>query len=238
MDKSKDKVAQRIAQDKQASAKENRKARAGRLRRIRSLANMERPEFVKRYGVNWNTYKDWEIAKRNSIPKKRAYELAEKLKVDGIIVDAEWLLFGIGNEPYRVAADRIKMLEQNTESFDTALNEEKQIEEELAVFMSGNHNTISFEVSDETMLPFYAKGDIVAGIKYAEEDFEKLIGKICIVQIANNQLFLRKLQNGKKKRQYTLLIINPNFSDENNIYNTEIISAAPVLWSRRRQSLF
>jgi len=214
-------------------SKQDIKARGERLKRIRQLTGLERKEFSEQYAFNPQTYQDWEIAKRNSIPKSKALLLIEKLKQDGYIVTLEWLIDGHGMLPYYVTDECIhKMLKSQT-ALPAYIQEENQINNELGLFLLGHNDSISLIIPDEAMQPFYKQGDIVAGIKCDDHDRDKYLGQDCIVQLQNDQLLLRRLAKGRDSNTYTLIAINPNVIDK-NLYDIELKNIAPVLWLRRK----
>jgi transcriptional regulator with XRE-family HTH domain len=210
----------------------DKKARGKRLRQLRRVTDLEQSEFAEKYAINPVTYRDWESATRNSIPEAKARKLIERLKYDGIVVTIEWLLFGVGMAPYCISSKRVREIVQAGASLEIFLNEDQAIKEELALFMLQN-DAVSLEIADNVMLPCYKTGDLVAGIKRYGSHIEKLVGCDCIVTYANS-LLLRRLERGKEKHAFTLLTLNPNATIEAVVYDVPIISAAPVLWLRRR----
>ncbi len=85
------------------------------------------------------------------------------------------------------------------------------------------------------MLPFYRKGDYVAGIQYFEADIQKAVGQDCIVLLKTKQLLLRHLRY-HQETGFTLVCINPDTTAHPYVLeNQELISVAPVIWHRRKR---
>ena len=211
---------------------DDHKKRASRLKQVRRLLNMDRDEFAKYCDYNFVTYKDWETARRNTIPTAKAITLFEQLKTEGVFVDLDWFLYGLGNEPYKSITKF-----QSGQSIDDLQLHDKAIQEELSVFLSNNLDAVWLMLPDNSMAPFYKKNDIVAGIKFCGDEINKLIGKDCIVQLDNQQL-LRKIQSGREQGVYTLVANNADEGGQQIVYDVSLKYAAPVVWLRRKGVVF
>ncbi len=219
--------------DKQKNT-DNQKTRAKRLKQVRRLLNMDREEFAEYCHFNTVTYKDWETARRNTIPAAKADELFDYLKKEGIFVSLEWFLKGAGPEPYRVLNwhDKEGVSQHEISDVQILIAEDVFIKKELSLFLINHADATWFILPDDTMAPFYQKGDVVAGIQYQSKDFHRLIGKDCIVHV-NHQPLLRKVQAGRETGLYSLIATQVISGQEQIIYDVKLELAAPVVWLRR-----
>jgi transcriptional regulator with XRE-family HTH domain len=215
--------------EKQIDTKSSPQAKAERVRSIRAMAGFSRREMQEIYGINGNTLSGWERGIHTGLSKKGALQLITMLKDKNISCTVDWLLHGIGSGPQQFA----NAVNINIEI--TADVETKSIHEEIAVFRKNHHNTLDLIVQDNTMAPFFFIGDYVMGIQH-KQSFHKYIGLDCIIELANGEIMLRKLAKGRADNRYSLICSNldPN-SLEQNHYDVEIISLAPVIFTRRSE---
>ncbi len=200
--------------------------RGNRVRFVReSILKMKRPDFCEGSSLNENTIKGWELAKHGGLTEKGAKKLVIHLTNLGIHCNINWLLYGIGNQPQKLNGFI------SLEGFEQLRNEQDQIAEELLVFRRQG-NTLDTIINDDTMLPFYQYNDYVAGIR---EDIVNCINLDCIIIDEQNQLHVKLLKKGNLKGHYHLLGHNINSSkiSTSNLFNTKIIVAAPIIWTRR-----
>lgn len=205
-----------------------------RLRQLRTFCGMDREEFAERYQLAALTLRDWELAVRNSIPLKKAEILADKLRKDDVVLNTLWLEHGIGCEPIRLHRERLRNLSRDPEELNIQIDVEKQINDELTMFMLGHPETIAHIIEDEAMAPFYHRGDIVAGIKCGKQNILTCIGKDCIIVTEDNKILLRRVQEGKNFKTFSLLPLNLNAGQEMILCDREPEQIAPVLWVRHR----
>ena len=208
-----------------------------RLRRARILAGIStRREFQEKYHISANTLQGWEQGK-NPLSKKGAKRIVEALKNEGLICSLEWLINGQGVPPRAFEkgevlneADLGNMLSQ------MHLQEEQAIYQELQAFKLNNPNAIIISLSDDAMEPQFRAGDYVAGVRFTKpEDIEKYLGEPCIVELADHTILVRHLHCNDNTDNYTLSCTN--FRSKQApllITQVKIISAAPILWHRRR----
>ena len=210
-----------------------------RLRRARILAGIAtRREFEKKYQISANTLQGWEQGK-NPLSKKGAKRIIEALKIEGLICSLEWLMHGTGVPPRPFEMSNTK-LETSTdmENFfsQISLQEEQAIYQELQTFKTHNPNTIIITVYDDTMEPHYRSGDYIAGVRLTRaEDIQQYLGQPCIVELADHTIVPRYIHADSENGTYTLSCTN--FQSKNpplNIFNARILSAAPILWHRRK----
>ncbi|MCK4608377.1 MAG: hypothetical protein KAT71_02765, partial [Gammaproteobacteria bacterium] len=115
--------------------------------------------------------------------------------------------------------------------------EEKQIAAELNFFQAHNPDSMGFVVEDDSMLPNYAIGDVVAGIIISLKDIKKISGLNCLVQLNDGSVVLRNLQVVATDNQLALLCLNPDTKQQKVIYGIDPASVAPVVWHRQKRPL-
>jgi HTH-type transcriptional regulator, cell division transcriptional repressor len=209
-------------------------AKGKRLKRLRNLANLSRQDLEKTHELNYSTYKGWEIGRAGGLSRKGAKKMIGLVRAEGVICDINWLLYGIGTGP--IIREKFSVHESQAEyQIITPAKEEKQIIAELQFFRQEQNDTIDMIVADNSMEPFYAKGEYIAGIKRYKKHIDSTIGCDCITQTADGQILLRQVRKSKTQGCYTLACLNPQaIIEEPVLYDIELISAAPVIWRRRK----
>jgi transcriptional regulator with XRE-family HTH domain len=213
--------------EKQIDTKSSPQAKADRVRSVRAMAGFSRREMQEKYGINGNTLSGWERGIHTGLSKKGALQLIEMLKDKNIACSLDWLLHGIGSGPQQLSGPAANFIEIDADS------EKKSIHEEITVFRKHHPNTMDLIVQDNTMTPFFNKGDYVMGIQH-KQSFHRYIGLDCIVELISGEILLRKLAKGRVDNRFSLICTNldPN-SLEQNQYDVEIASLAPVIFIRR-----
>ena len=212
-----------------------------RLRRARILAGVStRREFEKKYRISANTLQGWEQGK-NPLSKKGAKRIIEALKCEGLICSLEWLMQGSGVPPRPFEMpDTDVSSETDLENLFAHLNlkEEQAIYQELQTFKTNNPNPIIITISDDAMTPQFTVGDYVGGLRLTKpEDIQRYSGEPCIIELADHTILARYLHTDTESGTYTLSCTNFHATvSPLNILNTVIISAAPILWHRRKLS--
>lgn len=210
-----------------------------RLRRARILAGIAtRREFEIKYQISANTLQGWEQGK-NPLSKKGAKRIIEALKTEGVICSLEWLMNGTGVPPRPFEMNHHDITsESDLENFLSHVNlqEEQAIYQELQTFKSHNPNPIIITVSDDAMEPQFRTGDYVGGIRLNKaEDIALHLGEPCIVELADHTILPRYIHADAESGTYTLSCTNfQSKAAPLNIFNARIISAAPILWHRRK----
>lgn len=208
-----------------------------RLRRARILAGIAtRREFEKKYKISANTLQGWEQGK-NPLSKKGAKRVIEAFKTEGLICSLEWLINGTGvpPRPFEMVNGKITSEADLTNFFQNInLQEEQAIYEELQAFKTHNPNPIIITVSDNAMEPQFHKGDYIGGIRFTRsEDIYPYLGQPCIIELADHTIIPRVIH--ADEQGYTLSCTNFQTTiPPLNIFNTKIISAAPILWHRKK----
>lgn len=188
------------------------RAKGERLQHLRNLTRLSRDEFCKHHNFNPRTLKSWELGDYKGIPKSTAARVLLAYLKEGVQCDLEWLMEGINIAPN--------------------LEQKQQIERELEMFRFHNGNSVDLLISDNSMEPYFHAGDYVAGIKYTDQEIEKLCGSNCIIGTDDGQILLRRLEAGSKKQHYNLNCLNQN-SETQNLADNKIKFAAQVLLTRR-----
>lgn len=211
-----------------------------RLRRARILAGIStRREFEERHDISANTLQGWEQGK-NPLSEKGARRVAQALKEEGLICTIDWLIHGTGMppRPYEmVNAGLSDNICGNPSLADMNLKEEEAIYQEIQLFRQKNPNAIVLTVADNAMEPYYSVGDYIGGVQVPAEEIGLYLNSICILELENNLILPRFLQQGKFPHVYTASCTNPKTNTAPlNLYNIRVISTAPILWHRRKIS--
>ena len=211
-----------------------------RLRRARILAGLAtRREFEQKHQISANTLQGWEQGK-NPLSIKGARRIVEALKQEGVICTMEWLIHGTGMppRPYEMANAGLRSeLHQNQSLVELNQREEQLIYREAQLFRQQTPNSIVLTVADDAMEPYYSIGDYIGGTQVFNDDIAQYLNSVCILELENNLILPRYLQQGKAPGSFTASCTNPTTtSSPLNIYNAKIISAAPIIWHRRKMS--
>ncbi len=197
-----------------------------RLKRARMLAGIHtRREFEQRHNISANTLQSWEQGK-SILTAKGALRLIAALKQESWLCSVEWLLHGLGLPP--------RSFEKNHELLNFFQMEER-IHQEIQFFKHNNPHSIVLTIADDAMEPFFSIGDTVGGVQCSEKTIEQYLGVICILELEQNQIITRLLQPGSKPATFTASCTNyKTTATLLNIYDTKILSAAPVIWHRKK----
>jgi HTH-type transcriptional regulator, cell division transcriptional repressor len=212
-------------------------ARGKRLKSLRMMAGLSRKALEDKYSVSASTMQSWEDAKAGGLTEKGARRAIEVFRQEGIRCAVDWLLFGIGLPPQ--LSDKLfqqhVQLQEELAGIRMDVSEERAIVNELLAFRQHNPDAVEFIVSDDGMAPFFMKGDYVAGKRRYNEGIDHVLNMDCIVETKENEILLRRLKPGSKSGLYTLVCLNPvSGVIEYALHDKEILSAAPVIWLRRK----
>jgi HTH-type transcriptional regulator, cell division transcriptional repressor len=220
----------------QKSDQDSPEARAERLKRLRNMANLTRKQLCEKSGVNINTYIGYEVARYGGLTRWGAEKIINQLAREGVQCNLNWLMHNVGSGPvvsvdYKEILEAIPLLQEPT-TFD---REEELIVEELLLFRRQYKQAIDYIVDDDAMLPYYVLGEYLAGIKHYKESIKSAIEQDCIVQTREGKTLFRRLHQGNEPNLYTLSCLNPQTTVPLPIlHNIELVSAAPVVWRRRK----
>lgn len=209
-----------------------------RLKRARILAGIStRREFQTKHNISANTLQGWEQGK-NPLSEKGARRVVEAFKEEGLICSVEWLLSGNGMppRPYEMLNTGLEEAASHDTNLATQnLQEEEAIYQETQVFKRHNQNAIVISVIDDAMDPYISVGDYVGGIRIRGDEINAFLENLCIVELEDHNIIARFLHAGANPGTYTLSCTNPKTTvSMPNYHNVRIISAAPVVWHRRK----
>lgn len=210
-------------------------ARANRVRSLRKMTQLSRNEFQKRFGVAAGTLQHWEDGQKNGLSLKGAKRLTQVLKQVGIYCTAEWLMHGKGSSPQQLPTNDDTLVNLPEKIWSVQENQEIEcIATELSLFTQHYSEVINTVVSDDAMEPRFTQGEYVAGIRCYQQDIGRLVGQDCIVVTTDGELLVRRIKIMEAPGFYTLSCLNLNTTITRPVlYNTELVSAAPIIWARR-----
>lgn len=217
--------------------------RAKRLKSLRQMTGLSRDVFRQRYGIARGTLQNWESARFGGLTLKGAVSMIRAFKAENVEVSVDWLMHGVGRGPHFASLDNQQVDASNKEAMAGELGQEVEkelsiITEELLCFRRLNPDSIDLVMTDDSMTPFYAAGDYVAGVRRYQGRIESAVGHDCIVQTTEYGTLLRRLAPGEEPDRYTLLAHNVHTRSRRPVlYNVDVISAAPVIWVRRVEDL-
>jgi transcriptional regulator with XRE-family HTH domain len=216
--------------------KTDKKAAGNRLRRLRNMTNLPQREFCDGLGFSLEALRVWEYGKFGGLTKKGAKAVIEQAQRFGVTATMEWLLYNHGQGPSLITDFNEFETDQlhATTAPLTDDNERELIANELALFKSHHSNVADLVIIDDSMLPIFSPGDVIAGIKCFDKDINQLIGQTVIARTTTGELLLRQLHATQQQNHYTLLPTNMNTSAKPSILtDIELVFAAPTLWHRR-----
>lgn len=200
-------------------------ARGERLTRLRGMTNLSRADIAKKYGISVDSQNNWEIGRQGGLTEKGAKKILEAFKNEGIECSMGWLFNGIGAPPAILTT-------QNTNALALASSQDAYaagLPQEVRSFYEQHPNGFYFQVTDDSMEPYFFEGDYVAGERLYQDMIEQAIDKHCIVETQPGQILLRRLRQGSQKGKYSLQSINFFTSNPTPyLFNVELTSAAPV----------
>jgi hypothetical protein len=207
-------------------------ARAERLKRLRNLANLCRKDLCEGSKINLNTLIGWEVARHGGLSRIGAERVIERVAKEGVFCSIEWLLDGRA-EPPRVATD-LKTPTNICNTEKTTLSDADKARAELQFFKSLHPETISYKISDETMLPRFTPGDLVAGVTHPSDQYDELKNQICIVELESGEKLLRQLKYCNSTQTFYLLCTNQDAAPAKLMIKKPTIKhIAKVVWHRR-----
>lgn len=214
------------------------KERGRRLRILRKMSGLTLEELSSKYNFGVSTIKYWECAKNNGLSSKGAKKIILAMQREGIYCSYMWLIYGVGLPPqfldvhyYRGA----KVSNEIEEIKQSAYEDEKSIEHEIAGFCKNIPNAIALTIFDDGMEPLYSIGDSIGGRRLYHDDLTKTVDKNCVVETADHQLLCRRVAQGGDPGNFNLYCINPStLSNPPHLYEVKLLSAAPIsrVWKR------
>jgi transcriptional regulator with XRE-family HTH domain len=216
--------------DKNASAE----ARGERLRYMRDkILRYSRKEFAKKYKIPPGTMQNWESARNGGLSESGAKKLLEIFAVEGIHCPLEWLMYGIGTDPF-AATRSLHVVNETPGSY--VIPQEMAIAQELQLFHQHTRNAVDTIIADDSMAPIFVSGDLVAGQRYFGKDITKALNLPCIVHTETGEIYVRIIKATDHKDLFNLVCSN-TLATQPILKNIKIFSVAPVLWLRRKTIL-
>lgn len=219
------------------SAKDRlKKERAQRIRLLRGHIGHSRKEFAEKYrhyDIAKGTLQSWEDGRFGGLTEDGAVKLAKAFKDEGLTCEAEWLLFGMGDNPLplsRVYPEPIDKVKPNQPvDFSSAVTAELQL------FHQHQVNALDCVVADDAMQPVFFPNDYVAASRHYGDEIQQLNDLPCVIQLTSGKTIVRILQCTD-----TNIILKPTNASAQieTISNTEIICAGPVIWLRRSSNFY
>lgn len=235
--KSEDAAQQTESHDKKQDAQffKLAKLKGEHFKLARKMANLTMEQLADKYHFGLSTIKMWENPKphltKKGLTKKGALKFVDAIYQEGILCDLSWLLGHSGFPP------RFVIQEEKPKYLRSASNEmpEISLDKEIILFSQLNPQAITITLNDDGMAPYYSEGDTVGGIRSYENNIEKNVNKICIVELEDGRKLCRQLSKSQKLGYYNLHCINLMTTvEEPQQYNVKLISAAHIirLWRR------
>lgn len=211
-------------------------ARGARVRRIRNMANLTRLQLCEYSGININSLKGWEIGRYGGLTWSGAEKIINQTIKQGVQCTVDWLMYGIGVGPSAQSGFTDNTIPPLT-SVSTQ-DEDDKIAQELSLFREHYSNAVDFIVSDDGMSPVYQRGEYVAGVCLTPQQIDTVIGTMCIVQMENGDILLRQLLKGSEPNSYTLICLNMAQITEPVLPNVKVLKVAPVIFHRKKQTIY
>lgn len=212
---------------------ESREKTSDRLKVARSIAGYSnRKDFCSHFDISYDTLDAWERGK-NPLTPKGAKRFIDILKSVGIYCSEEWLIKGEGLSP-RPLKEIVPDVEIDLSNSLTLFEQNISLATEISTFTTLNKDSIITIIRDESMLPFYEKGDYVGGIRLRGDNIVHAINKRCIAEFSDEQLTVGQLQQSNDSDFYIVDVLNRNThkNPERESVSSEIVSVAPILWHR------
>lgn len=216
-----------------------KKGRANRLKTLRKIARLSRPEITKNYGISYANFQNWENARFNGLSEDGAQRMLNACKMVGVEATLAWLMYGA--EPRPVVTEKFYIKDNpvleltaiaNLDESDDMIN----IARELLLFKQNyQKQVLALFVEDDGMESSYLIGECVAGKALSGKNILQLVNQDCIVEV-DGKLWLRHLCAGSETGRFDLICNNPH-TTKPAIKNVQVTRAAPVLWVRRRATV-
>lgn len=210
------------------------KERGERIKYIRKeILRLSRNELTRKFHIPTGTIQNWEDSRHGGLTENGAIKLIKILASIDIKCEIEWLMYGIGQQPFppHDIKSQLSIINENVSNKSII----DQISDELSLFYNHNPFSIDIIVPDDAMEPMLLKGDIIAGKRFLSSEIKQLITQICIVQTLTGLVLVRKIMPGKREGHYDLIALNKDSSiTDINYFDELIISAAPIQWIRRK----
>lgn len=221
-----------------------RKIRGQRVRMIREkFLGLSRGAIQRKYRLSISTLQSWEdpLSKNAGLVENGAKKLLKIFKAEGLDVNLEWLMYGIGDAPLNnIVFPALKMstnkFSKTSKKEETKIVDNSIIIQELKLFNQLNKDPVHAVVQDDALSPWLAPGDYVAGTWYFEQEIEQALGIPAIVQTVSGETLIRvvKLHTDEHASSYSLVCTNPKTTvAEPEMKKVKLFGVAPILWIRK-----
>src|ERR1700678_2199965 len=140
--------------------------RAQRLQRLRAAVKIP-VHLFKKYGIAYNSFRNWEQGVYSGLNETGAVKLTQICTELGYEVTVEWLLFGIGPDPF----DKF-----------TPINDRDNAAKELLFYHLHVNDSVDHIITDDGLAPCLQPNDLVAGKCLYDQAMEYAIGFPAIVK--------------------------------------------------------
>lgn len=205
-----------------------------RFKSARSLVHLSRKDFCDKHGLNRFTVQSWETG-RNFSRSKNVNAFCEALAKEGIFCTVEWLFEGIGATPTKLNTRKTlelpKVKRARAPERKRVSEEQARIQAEVEFFKNnqpGDSKIIVSQVADNLMEPFYSEGDFVGGPLMTGSSIQKLVGKICLVVLDEENYVVRRLRTEGNR-----FLLVPEDIAGSVTGLKKMIGAAEIIWHRK-----
>ena len=211
-------------------------ARAKRTRSARKFAGLTMEQLNIQHNIPPSTLQGWEnigstSLRNRSLTLRGAQRLVLALEKEGVACTIDWLMDGTGLGPQLVTKKDSKSAKRK----QTGLWEQHlSLQNEIRAFEENNSNAIAVMMTDYALEPFYAKGDVVAGVKHYLNDIDQFLQRYCIIETKDKEVVIRQLVPGQQRNRYSLVAINPKaLLLQPALKEVRLNWVAPILWHRK-----
>jgi transcriptional regulator with XRE-family HTH domain len=180
---------------------------AERIKALRGYLSMTRKEFCSKHGIPEPTLRAWELS-LYSISPTHLQKLIKAFERENILCTTDWLLHGEGTPPLFAVETINRELEKVTDDMSGNPSLVSPVLVESAVFGRYNPGSFVMQVSDNSMLPQFERGDYVGGIKQDLSLKPADFGKIYIVILEDGSQVVRIVYQGDTEKTFTLGCLN------------------------------
>lgn len=206
--------------------KENVSAQASRIRHLRDLLGLTRPEIEARYGIKQTTLSKWELG-INKISPSQISRLVQIAQENSITCTKEWLLYGKGEEARTLGSH----LENPSSITDLKEYKNLLLLKEIAAFKNIYKESEVLLVTDESMVPQFTPGDYVGGVRIPIDKLRSHLDSPFIVKTRDSRIRLRRITISMGE----IILYGINMRSQGSPiceFRPEIEMIAPVFWHR------
>jgi len=192
-------------------------SRGKRIFELRKQTRLSRREFCKIYNIPEPTMKSWEYGKTASMHSSSIEILVKAFNSEGISCSAEYLLNGEEKATKIQGGTPEKFISPDFYS------------NEIQSFYRKYPNAIHTIISDDNLLPYLQKGDIVLGLRINSESACSFLNSFCIIEYAKQKRKVFKLLPTNKNKLFALGPYNISSTTVTIVSEDEVTLLAPVI---------